>query len=233
MKKILFLLIFGLVPAVLFSQESITITTYYPSPYGSYNELTLSPHTPANSTCDATSGEGTIYYDSTEKQIKICTGAGGWVSVGSAATTGMVAAFATSTAPGGWLECNGQSISKITYPSLFSAIGYTYGGSGNSFNVPDYRGLFLRGWNNGRTGGLSDPDVASRTGGTGVGSTQVDMYSSHTHPVPWAIFGTSTPVFYFESTPTVHYGILGGNTAASGGNETRPKNIYVMYCIKY
>ncbi len=45
-----------------------------------------------------------------------------------------------TTLPSGWLWCDGSSYSKNTYPYLFTAIGYTYGGSGLNFNVPDMRG---------------------------------------------------------------------------------------------
>lgn len=45
----------------------------------------------------------------------------------------------------GWLLCNGKSVSKDTYAKLFTVIGTDFGGSGNNFNLPDYRGYFLRG----------------------------------------------------------------------------------------
>jgi hypothetical protein len=63
--------LFGLV-AIGFC-EDITLTTYYPAPYGSYNELLLFPHTPAVVTCDD-QHKGLIYYDSAEDIIKVCTG---------------------------------------------------------------------------------------------------------------------------------------------------------------
>lgn len=53
--------------------------------------------------------------------------------------------YAGSAEPTGWLICNGQSVSTRTYADLFAVIGYTYGGSGDSFNVPDYRGKHLVG----------------------------------------------------------------------------------------
>lgn len=46
----------------------------------------------------------------------------------------------------GWLLCNGKSVSKDTYTQLFNVIGTDFGGSGNNFNLPDYRGYFLRGF---------------------------------------------------------------------------------------
>ena len=62
-----------------FSQENLTITTYYPSPYGSYNELQLFPHNPPGPCVAAR--RGTIYYDSVDSQIKVCDGAS-YVSIG-------------------------------------------------------------------------------------------------------------------------------------------------------
>lgn len=54
--------------------------------------------------------------------------------------TGMITAFGNNTnIPAGWLLCNGAALTRFTnYENLFSVIGYTYGGSGNLFNVPDF-----------------------------------------------------------------------------------------------
>ena len=49
---------------------------------------------------------------------------------------GFVKETSDDVVPDGWLECNGQSVSTTTYPELFAKIGYTYGGSGGSFNLP-------------------------------------------------------------------------------------------------
>ena len=46
---------------------------------------------------------------------------------------GTVQHFANTTAPRGYLACNGQTVTTTTYPELFTAIGYTYGGSGSVF----------------------------------------------------------------------------------------------------
>jgi hypothetical protein len=61
------------------------------------------------------------------------------------APTGTVLPFAGSTAPEGWLLCNGSSQSTTTYAKLFAVIGYTYGGTGGSFSLPDMQGVFPRG----------------------------------------------------------------------------------------
>lgn len=62
---------------------------------------------------------------------------------------GMICAFGTGSTPTDWLVCNGASISRSTYADLFAVIGTSWGGSGNSFNVPEMRGEFIRGWPNG------------------------------------------------------------------------------------
>ncbi|MCP4138662.1 MAG: tail fiber protein [bacterium] len=99
---------------------------------------------------------------------------------------GSVTAFAGENVPDGWLLCDGQAVSREEYTGLFNAVGTMYG-SGNgasTFNVPDYRGYFLRGWNNGAG---SDPDAGTRTnrgdGTTGdrVGTIQDDNIKGHSH----------------------------------------------------
>ena len=68
------------------------------------------------------------------------------------AEVGKVAAFSRTSAPNGYLKCNGAEISRTTYAALFSVIGTTYGaGDGSTtFNVPDLRGEFIRGWDDAR-----------------------------------------------------------------------------------
>ena len=61
---------------------------------------------------------------------------------------GMIIPFAGSgDIPAGFLLCNGATVSKVTYPDLFNAIGYTYGGSGNDFNLPNLIDKFIEGGN--------------------------------------------------------------------------------------
>lgn len=89
-----------------------------------------------------------------------------------------------ASAPTGYLTCDGSAVSRTTYATLFAAIGVLHGqGDGSTtFNLPDYRGRFMRGSDNMGTGAASrDPDAGSRTamntgGATGatVGSIQAD-----------------------------------------------------------
>ena len=68
----------------------------------------------------------------------------------SSIPTGTVMWFAADSAPNGFLKANGASLDTSTYSELFSVIGYTFGGSGNTFNLPDLRGEYVRGWDDGR-----------------------------------------------------------------------------------
>lgn len=85
--------------------------------------------------------------------------AGGWLILNptsipepQAIASGLIMPSAMSTAPSGWLECNGAAISRATYANLFTAIGVVWGtGDGSTtFNVPDFRGEFIRGWDHGK-----------------------------------------------------------------------------------
>lgn len=145
---------------------------------------------------------------------------------------GTVIAFPVATPPTGYLECDGSSISRTTYAALFAVISDDYGtADGASFNLPDYRGRFLRGWAHGQT---TDPDRASRTdrgdGTTGdyVGTKQADEFESHDHDYYQSLSNQTS------SGTGVYAGRTTGTTFSNpGGNETRPININVMFCVKY
>ncbi|MFZ9968064.1 MAG: phage tail protein, partial [Steroidobacteraceae bacterium] len=88
---------------------------------------------------------------------------------------GSLQAFAGANAPTGWLLCDGTSYSTSLYPDLFSVLGYTYGGSGSNFNVPDLRGRMPVGAGN---DGTTENNVA-RTRGSKGGDTRI---GNHSHP---------------------------------------------------
>jgi microcystin-dependent protein len=159
---------------------------------------------------------------------------------------GALLAYAGSTEPSGWVECDGRSIAQsgtavaawgnYNTSALFTAIGTVWGSAGAGvFNIPDMRGIFPRGWNHAKgAGSFRDPDAASRTnqyasGATGdaVGSYQVDELESHTHTYTSASGGGS---FYSQGSAVIANTTL--TSSATGGNETRPTNAYVMYIIR-
>ena len=86
---------------------------------------------------------------------------------------GQVVYFAMTSAPVGWLKANGAAVSRETYAALFAAIGTSFGvGDGSTtFNLPDLRGSFLRGWDDGR--GVD--------GGRVFGSIQESANKYHDH----------------------------------------------------
>jgi len=144
--------------------------------------------------------------------------------------------------PKGWLICNAQTISKIEYADLYNVLGDTWGtvpGEPTLFRIPDLRAQFLRGWSDDSN---LDPDKESRTyynggqppAGTGnvVGSYQSDAFKSHTHSL---IDGSDTGAGNPKVRPVLaaNNALPFGPTGAAGGSETRPRNVYVLYIIKY
>lgn len=185
--------------------------------------------------------EGMLVFD-TEVEAYFYFVNGGWVqlSTGSASAVpaGTILAFGGTTIPAGYLACDGSSISNVTYPDLFTAIGTSWGGSGApNFNLPDLRGRFPRGQDNGA--GI-DPNASGRTalysgGATGdnVGSYQTDELASHNHTQKYAVVsnrGSGTGQWYAVNGAS-NDGAQTGN--AGGSSETRPENVYVNYIIKY
>lgn len=160
---------------------------------------------------------------------------------------GLVMPFPMETPPAGWLVCNGQAVSRTTYAALFALIGTTHGaGDGaTTFNLPDCRGQFVRGLDLGR--GVDT--------GRALGSTQADDIKSHTHTGSASEAGSHThsynviglssggvqlasgsgwgPVAAADTTSSA-----GGHThtlsvSSAGGTESRPKNIALVWAIKF
>ena len=130
--------------------------------------------------------------------------------------------FAANSAPSGYLEANGAAISRTTYAALFAVVGTTFGtGDGSTtFNLPDLRGEFIRGWDNGK----------GTDSGRTFGSFQADEFKSHTHQ----------EYYNTQSSGQDQAGSGSGDndytssrqTGATGGTETRPRNIALLPCIK-
>ncbi len=143
----------------------------------------------------------------------------------------------------GWMACDGRSLDGSAYPELFAVLGYLYGGSGGSFNIPNYAGYFLRGLN-GADG--VDPDTASRKappGGSqaGVGSTQGFALQTHEHNYKMAAAVAVSDSGDVNGTVTGETQLTTGDPATTPGAaavqvsqyETRPVNIYVNFIIKF
>jgi microcystin-dependent protein len=133
------------------------------------------------------------------------------------------------TVPAGTVKANGALLSRTTYADLFKFLGTAYGaGDGSTtFGIPDLRGEFIRGWDDGR--GVDT--------GRAIGSAQGSQNLAHTHPVgfpaangAWTDAGGGAQV---STGPGINMVIGQGTAASSGGPEARPRNVAMMAVIVY
>ena len=175
----------------------------------------------------------------------------------------------TSKVPEGWLLCDGTEYDGTDprYERLYNVLENTWGGSSTNFNVPDFRGYFLRGFDNGAG---TDPEAAGRTAliaggnsGDAIGSYQTSGVKAHHHYLNattssagnhshsiGAYYGSNIAASSTNSdyclynadgsyigtttaTAGAHTHPVTGNTDNNTDLETRPKNAYVLYIIKY
>jgi len=158
--------------------------------------------------------------------VKGDTGATGEIDIFLDSIVGQVAFFAMKTAPVGWLKANGAKISRTTYSNLFKAIGTTFGGGDDSttFQLPDLRGEFLRGWDDNRGNDM----------GRVLGSWQEDSIKNHSHTFTTGSASDMNRGSFPLSVDDYHGGRAFTNTTnATGELETRPRNIALLACIKY
>ena len=165
--------------------------------------------------------------------------------VAQAAPSGQIAFFAGSSAPAGWLKANGAAVSRTLYANLFAAIGTTYGtGDGRStFNLPDLRGEFMRGWDDGRGidrgrvfGAAQGDAIRNITGSIDTGSHNgQQLFDEATAQGALAISRKQWKKWTGDS------GDGGNNPAAFDFDasrvvptapENRPRNIALLACIK-
>lgn len=151
---------------------------------------------------------------------------------------GSVHYFAASTPPANYLVCDGTALDTGEYASLFNVTQYTFGGSGGSFNLPDLRGEFIRGWDDGK----------GTDSGRVFGSAQEQEFEDHRH----ALFRGSTETGGARDSngyATIDSSSLTSTTNPSAislasydgrytvtwntGNETRPRNVALLPCIRY
>lgn len=175
----------------------------------------------------------------------------GWIPLGGAGSVmpiGSILTFAGPDCPAGYAMADGTAVSRGgDYAALFTVIGITHGqGDGTStFNLPDYRGRFLRGVDHGAG---RDPNVNDRTAMNGggnvddnVGSVQGHAFQTHNHT--WSgvsvsgqtniiTGGNPTRALSLSGSVTVDNASSSGAEAQPSAGETRPLNAYVNFCIK-
>lgn len=156
--------------------------------------------------------------------------------------TGSFLNFAGTSAPSGFLVCNGSAVSRSTYANLFAIINTIYGvGDGSTtFNLPDARGLVMVGA--GTHGTMTRANGTAFNGGS-VGASRNDQFQGH------VMSASSGTVFLTSPGGSVNQGnaSLGWNVASTTGgpatdgangtprigDETRPAEIATLVCIKY
>lgn len=165
---------------------------------------------------------------------------------GNGSPPGSIIAFGGATVPNGWLLCDGAPVDRVQYAQLFAAIGTSWGhGNGTStFNVPDLRGYFLRGVDS-TPSADRDLDYAVRyalkPGGAtsrNVGSYQSDALKKHTHSIKRVSLSTQSANTQLAITADNNsLGFIdpfdGVINQAGESEESRPKNAYVNYVVKY
>jgi microcystin-dependent protein len=131
-------------------------------------------------------------------------------------------AYVPTSPIAGWLYCNGAAVSRTTYADLFAVIGTTYGVGDNSttFNLPDLRGVFLRGLDDGK----------GYDSGRAIGTYQADDNRAHTHTVSGLVASGTGRDNLFSGT-ALNQGVT--VTSSSSGSEARPKNIAIHYVISH
>ncbi len=149
----------------------------------------------------------------------------------SNAPIGTVLSFAGSTAPKGYLVCDGQSVAVADYPDLYAVIGNTYGGDTASFNVPDYRETVLVGVGENTTDTIASHDVYE------LGEFKDDQLQGHEHNTYKNYESGATGG---AGTVTNHGGVIhtldivsdGTNGEPRIGTTTHGKQKGVTYIIK-
>jgi len=162
---------------------------------------------------------------STSQVLTVVSGLPSWATPGGGNPAGTVIFYAANAAPTGFLKANGAAVSRSTYADLFDAIGTTFGvGDGSTtFNVPDLRGYFPRGWadNGSIDSGRSFGTTQQATGVATYGGSDVEKSRVQNSD------GTDGTVTNVEQA----------NRASFSGSgtyqKTRPVNLALLACIKF
>ncbi|HHJ3524053.1 phage tail protein [Escherichia coli] len=138
---------------------------------------------------------------------------------GSALPVGVPVPWPSAIPPTGWLKCNGAAFSAVEYPKLARVYPTN--------KLPDLRGEFIRGWDDGR--GVDS--------GRALLSTQTDEFKSHSHYFErtWAQTGFDTTGGYYLLAADVSGSVnqqRSDSTNSVGGSESRPRNIAFNYIVR-
>jgi len=167
-----------------------------------------------------------------------------WAASSDPHNSGMVITYAGTNAsiPAGWLLCDGASVATATYPNLFTALGYAYGGAGANFNLPNMVGVFAKG---------SATQTATTGGNNSITLTESQM-PTHSHVVtdpghshdPPRLFGSGAyyslsyqtdRTYSYANVPPTSTETTGITLADTGGStsfDNQPAFLEMQYIIK-
>jgi microcystin-dependent protein len=159
----------------------------------------------------------------------------------------------TNDLPTNWMTCNGRELSKAKYSDLADTLGANWnadsGMSKDRFNIPDLRGVFLRGVNDERNDEFKDPDIEQRFRFNNDSKISKDLPGSyqrsdvcqHQHYINQATEANYDDGKYYDNVGLITHDPKAPYKSISGlaipneqnpHNETRPVNAYVHYIIK-
>ena len=174
-----------------------------------------------------------------------------WAASSDPHNSGMVITYAGTNAsiPAGWLLCDGASVATATYPNLFTALGYAYGGAGANFNLPNMVGVFAKG----------SATQTATTGGANSKTLAISEIPAHTHTATPSVtdpghdhtvsgsntggltvarvtaFGpafTGTTPQSSTDTTGISVSVSNANTGGGGGFDNQPAFLEMQYIIK-
>lgn len=169
----------------------------------------------------------------------------------NATPAGAIQFFAMETAPVGWLKANGAEVSRTLYANLFAAIGTTFGAGDEktTFNLPDLRGEFLRGWDDGRRldkkrlmGSTQNQQILDHSHNMEAWTSSINGLISKDTTITNSIWGGipvvmgDGGVMYSDKVGisiNPNYRVVGTRGVQDGaGEENRPRNVALLACIK-
>jgi microcystin-dependent protein len=147
-------------------------------------------------------------------------------------STGTIVPWSTSTAPTGFLKCDGSAVSRTTYAALFAVVSTTYGaGDGSTtFNVPDLQDRTAIGASVANSKSLAQTGGANTvtptgniSGSTGSTTLQTNQIASHSHQVTGNVMGCGTSMGFNVSASGL--GTTQVNSASTGGGQSHTHNL--------
>jgi microcystin-dependent protein len=139
---------------------------------------------------------------------------------------GVIVPYAGSTAPDGWLICDGSTVDSATYPELYAIIGTTYGGSTSAFRLPDLRGRVPVGYSTSH----SYATTLGTKGGESTHTLTISEMPAHTHG-----YSRSNVQNYVRVEASSTYGRsanVAATTGSTGGGEAH-NNLQPYIVLNY